>query len=148
MPTEKRNNQSISWCMTIRRHDDPLLYPVATFTEYWSRVNSVQCSMKHQKDPIIEYSPLIRNCKDLSAPASGNTISNHAVVIGGVLDLPPGIKQVRGRAMGSTVAFQAGAPIGDIVAYANWSSPILFDKYYRLGSWTATNFTTAIMRSK
>jgi hypothetical protein len=147
-PKEKRGGQSISWCLTVRRHDNPLLCPVATIAEYCSRIKEHPCSVPHHKNPNIMYTPLVRSCKDLSVPVTRDSISNHAAVVEVKLDLPPGVKRIRGRAMGSTAAFQAGAPVGDIVAYANWSSSILFDKYYRLGSRTATNFTTTILRPK
>ncbi|GJJ77493.1 hypothetical protein EMPS_09852 [Entomortierella parvispora] len=56
-----------------------------------------------------------------------------------------------GRATGSTAAFQRGAPSSDIATYANWSSSVLFDKFYRTGrtgTVTKTNVSTTILRSR
>ncbi|KAI9234495.1 MAG: hypothetical protein BYD32DRAFT_361575, partial [Podila humilis] len=58
---------------------------------------------------------------------------------------PEGMVAPHGQATGSTATFQAGGPVSDLTAYANWSSSILFDKFYWLSSNTGTNFTMAIL---
>ncbi|KAF8917524.1 hypothetical protein BGZ58_005081, partial [Dissophora ornata] len=97
-PKEKRGDQPIVWCLTIRRHEEPSLCPVATLIEYYSRIKDTPCSIPHPKEPRETYTPLVRHCKDLSLAASKDTISNHAAAIGDKLVLPPGMKKPRGRA--------------------------------------------------
>ncbi|KAI9231328.1 MAG: hypothetical protein BYD32DRAFT_431105 [Podila humilis] len=147
-PKETREGRPISWCLTIRKHDDPRLCPVATISEYWSRVQSSPCLVPHHKNSAIKSTPLIRSVKDYTVPVTSQTISNHAKVIMRKLPLSAQMVIPSGRATGSTAAFQQGAPSSDIAAYANWSSTILFDKFYRMGSVTKTNFSTTILRSR
>ncbi|KAF8958534.1 hypothetical protein BGZ46_001946 [Entomortierella lignicola] len=146
-PKETRAGQPISWSLTIQRHENPLLCPVATFAAYLTRIKDSACVVKHPKNPNTQYTPLIRDCRDFTVPVGSDTISNHAQVIANLVPRQPGTSRTRGRATGATAAFQGGAPVADIVAHANWSSSILFDKYYRLGSRTKTNLTTTILRS-
>ncbi|KAG0310922.1 hypothetical protein BG000_006864 [Podila horticola] len=120
--------------------------PVATFTEYYTRIVDITCSVPHPKAKSVLYVPLIRNCKDLAQPVGKDTISRHARLLNDLLQLPKDMKAPRGHATGSSAAHQAGVPSSDITAYANWSSSVLFDKFYRLGSNTSTNFTTTVLR--
>ncbi|KAF8924153.1 hypothetical protein BGZ52_008617, partial [Haplosporangium bisporale] len=147
-PKETREGRPISWCLTIRKHDDPSLCPVATISEYWSRVKASPCLVPHHKNPDITSTPLIRSLKDYGTPVTSQTISNHAKIIMRMLPLAALMTMPSGRATSSTSAFQQGAPSSDIAAYANWSSTILFDKYYRMGSVMKTNFSTTILRSR
>ncbi|KAF9158583.1 hypothetical protein BGX20_003329 [Mortierella sp. AD010] len=146
-PKEKRAGQPISWAQTIQRHENRLLCPVATFAAYLSRIKDSKCVVDHPKYCKTKYTPLVRDCRDFTKPVGSDAISNHAQVIADLVPRQPGTSRTRGRATGATAAFQGGAPVGDIVAHANWSSSILFDKYYRLGSRTKTNLTTTILRS-
>ncbi|KAF9199219.1 hypothetical protein BGZ59_004125 [Podila verticillata] len=111
-PMETREGHPISWCLTIRKHDDSSLCPVATIFSVTSQ-----------------------------------TISNHAKIIMRMLPLAVPMTIPSGRATSSTLAFQQGALSLDIVTYANWSSMILFDKYYRMDSVMKTNFSITILRS-
>ncbi|KAG0346933.1 hypothetical protein BG005_000451, partial [Podila minutissima] len=146
-PKETRDGQPISWSLTIKAHTNPHLCPVATFTEYYSRIKDFPCSIPHPKACKEEYMPLIRSTKigSLTSAVGKDTISRHAQSLNHLLPLPEGMTAPRGHATGSSTTFQAGAPISDITAYANWSLSILFDKFYCLGSNTGTNFTTAIL---
>ncbi|KAF9369937.1 hypothetical protein CPC16_004081 [Podila verticillata] len=128
-PMETREGHPISWCLTIRKHDDSSLCPMATI---FSDITSM---------------PLIRSLKDYGTPVTSQTISNHAKIIMRMLPLAVPMTIPSGRATSSTLAFQQGAPSLDIVTYANWSSMILFDKYYRMDSVMKTNFSITILRS-
>jgi len=146
-PKETRDGQPISWSLTIKAHTNPRLCPVATFTEYYSWIKDFPCSIPHPKARKEEYTPLIHSTKigSLTSAVGKDTISHHARSLNHLLPLPEGMTAPRGHATGSSAAFQAGAPVSNITAYANWSSSILFDKFYCLGSNTGTNFTTAIL---
>ncbi|KAF9080230.1 hypothetical protein BGX27_005577, partial [Mortierella sp. AM989] len=84
-PKEKRGHQPINRCLTVQAHTDPSLCPVATITEYYSRIKAFPCSVPHPKAPNESYTPLIRNCKDLTLPVSKDTISNHASTISSLM---------------------------------------------------------------
>ncbi|KAF9995045.1 hypothetical protein BGZ80_007621, partial [Entomortierella chlamydospora] len=144
---EKHAGQPISWALTIQRHDNPLLCPVSTFAAYFARVRNSKCVADHPKYPKTQYTPLIRDCRDFTKPIGTDAVSNHAQVIANLVPREPGTSRTRGRVTGATAAFQGGAPVADIVAHANWPSSILFDKCYRLGNRTKTNFSTIILRS-
>jgi len=144
-PKETRGGQPIVWALTMLRHTDPRLCPVATIREYLSRIQDHYCYVQHPKASTEFYTPLVRNCKDPTKPLSKDRISNNARVIARLMPLPPGTSLPRGRAVGTTAAFQSGAPSDAITAYANWSSSVLFDKYYRLGTRSGINFSTAIL---
>ncbi|KAF9275322.1 hypothetical protein BGZ74_004056 [Mortierella antarctica] len=133
----------------LTAHTNPRLCLVATFTEYYSQIKDFPCSIPHPKACKEEYTPLIRSTKigSLTSAVGKDTISCHAQSLNHLLPLPEGMTAPHGHTTGSSAAFQAGTPISDITAYANWSSSILFDKFYHLGSNTGTNFTTAILRA-
>lgn len=61
------------------------------------------------------------------------------------LSLPTNTKIPKARAIGSTAAIKQGASVDDVVVHGNWSSSILFDKFYRLNAATATNFTSMVL---
>ena len=119
--------------------------PVATFTEYYTHIINITCSVPHPKAKSVCYVPLICNCKDLTQLVGSDMISQHARVLNDLLKLPKDMKAPHGCATGSSAAHQAGIPSSDIMAYANWSSSVLFDKFYHLGSNTSTNFTTTVL---
>ncbi|KAF9316338.1 hypothetical protein BG003_002064 [Podila horticola] len=144
-PKETRGGQPIVWALTLLRHTDPRLCPIATIREYLTRTRDHPCYVRHPKATTEFYTPLLRNSKDLAKPLSKDRIRNNAKAIAQLMPLPPGTSPPRGRAVGTTAAFQAGAPSDAITAYANWSSSVLFDKYYRLGTRSGINFTDMIL---
>ncbi|KAF9370319.1 hypothetical protein CPB97_002820 [Podila verticillata] len=120
---------------------------MVTILEYWSRVQSSPCLVPHHKNSAIKSTPLIHSIKYYTVPVTLQMISNHAKVIMHKLPLSMQMVIPSRHATGSTAAFQQGAPSLDIAAYANWSSTILFDKFYQMGSVMKTNFSMTILRS-
>ncbi|KAI8603794.1 hypothetical protein EDD21DRAFT_280901, partial [Dissophora ornata] len=55
---------------------------------------------------------------------------------------PKDAKVPKVRATGSTAAIKKGTRVDVVVVDGNWSSSVLFDKFYRLNAAAATNFTS------
>ncbi|OAQ22192.1 hypothetical protein K457DRAFT_85158, partial [Linnemannia elongata AG-77] len=51
----------------------------------------------------------------------------------------------KARAIGPTEAIKKGARVDDVVVHGNWSSSIIFDRFYRLTSASAVNFTSLVL---
>ncbi|ORY90043.1 hypothetical protein BCR43DRAFT_414704, partial [Syncephalastrum racemosum] len=58
---------------------------------------------------------------------------------------PPSLSVPKARALGVTLAAQAGTPTADIVARGAWSSQEMFDHFYRISSATHTDFTRSTL---
>ncbi|KAF9369444.1 hypothetical protein CPB97_003591, partial [Podila verticillata] len=101
--------------------------------------------VEHPKDPSIKYCPLMRNLRDPSKHIGAQHISKHITAISQHLCLPKGTKIPKARAIGSTAAIKQGASVDDVVVHGNWSSSIIFDKFYHLNAATATNFTSMVL---
>ncbi|KAI8345463.1 hypothetical protein B0O80DRAFT_394321 [Mortierella sp. GBAus27b] len=145
IPKETRAGKRICRYTTIKSHSDALLCPVQALTEYLRRIHDHDVSVPHPKDPKVQYRPLIRDVRDPSRHVGSDTISNHIATISSKLSLPKGEKLPRVRALGSTAAIQQGANVDDVVVHGNWSSSVLFDKFYRLHAATRTNFTSLVL---
>lgn len=145
LPKETRGGNRICKYITIKSHDDPLLCPVKTLTEYLRRIQGHEIEVEHPKDPSIKYRPLIRDLRDPSKHIGAERISKHITSISQRLSLPTNAKIPKARAIGSTAAIKQGASVDDVVVHGNWSSSILFDKFYRLNAATATNFTSMVL---
>ncbi|KAF9176086.1 hypothetical protein BGZ50_001883, partial [Haplosporangium sp. Z 11] len=102
-------------------------------------------NVPHPKDVSIQYRPLLRDVRDHSKPIGADRISNHIASISQKLSLPKDAKIPKARAIGSTAAIKQGARVDDVVVHGNWSSSVLFDKFYRLNAATATNFTSMVL---
>lgn len=137
-------------CRDSRRffRTDPRLCLVSTIREYLSRTRDHHCYVKHPKASNEFYTPLLQNSKDLTQSLHKDRISNNAKAITRLMPLPPDVPLPRGQAVGTTAAFQAGAPSDAITVYANWPSSVLFDKYHRLGTRSGVNFTDMILPAK
>ena len=145
IPKETRGGMRVCRYTTVKGHEDPLLCPVKALSEYLRRIEGHDDTFPHPKDPTVQYRPLIRDVRDMSRPVVTDTISNHIASISGKLALPDGEKLPRARALGSTAAIQQGASVDDVVVHGNWSSSVLFDKFYRLHAATKTNFTSMVL---
>jgi hypothetical protein len=141
-PKETRNGQPIHKCITIKCHDDPLLCPVQTMTEYLHRIHDHKIMVPHPKNKTELYRPLIRDVRFPKKPVGNDTISNHIASITELLSLP---ENAKARAIGPTEAIKKGARVDDVVVHGNWSSSIIFDRFYRLTSASAVNFTSLVL---
>ncbi|KAF9578407.1 hypothetical protein BGW38_005797 [Lunasporangiospora selenospora] len=138
MPKELRNGHTICKYVTIKSHDDDRLYPVKTLAEYLDRVKTFHIMVEHPKDESVKYRPLLRNTGHFNKSIGSQRNSNHLKAITNKLDLPPGIKPPKPRAIGSTAAIQKGATIDDVRVQGYWFASVIFDKHRG----TSTNFTT------
>ncbi|KAF9340385.1 hypothetical protein BGX26_009012 [Mortierella sp. AD094] len=145
-PKEKRNGQRIIKYITIGGHPDTSLCPVRAYTAYLARLTEVAIRVPHPKDPVREYTPLIRFTKDHSKPATATTIAGHMNRVSALM-VPKGSKAPKLRALGSTLAAISGVPIADIMVQGNWSSPKVFEKHYRLSSATSNNISLSTLGS-
>ncbi|KAF8926899.1 hypothetical protein BGZ52_005072 [Haplosporangium bisporale] len=111
-------------------HDDLFLCPVKTLSEYLRRIQEYEITVAHPKDSSIQYRPLIRDTRDFNKPIGAEHISKHISNISRLISLPTDAKMPKARAIGSTAAIKQGATVDDVVVHGNWSSSILFDKFY------------------
>ncbi|ORE05849.1 hypothetical protein BCV72DRAFT_208465 [Rhizopus microsporus var. microsporus] len=51
----------------------------------------------------------------------------------------------KARALGATLAAQAGIAVDDTVVHGNWSSKATFEQFYRISSMTNNNLTLATL---
>ncbi|KAI9239002.1 MAG: hypothetical protein BYD32DRAFT_460171 [Podila humilis] len=130
---------------SIKNHEDPLLCPICTITEYLRRIESHKIMVLHHKDELVLYQPLIRNVRSPKTPVGSQTISNHMAAITDLLGLPPNTIRPKAHAIGPTEAIKKGAPVDDVVVHGNWSSDVIVNNYYRLTRATATNFTSLVL---
>ncbi|KAG1148315.1 hypothetical protein G6F46_007020 [Rhizopus delemar] len=54
----------------------------------------------------------------------------------------------KARALGATLAAQAGVAVDDIVVHGNWSSKALLEHFYRISITTHNNFTVTTLDSQ
>lgn len=145
IPKETRGGNRICRYTTISSHDDLLLCPIKALSEYLQRIQGHEITVAHPKDASIQYSPLIRDTRDISKPIGTERISKHISNISRLIALPADAKMPKARAIGSTAAIKKGATVDDVVTHGHWSSSILFDQFYRLNAATATNFTSMVL---
>ncbi|KAG0355639.1 hypothetical protein BGZ54_001062 [Gamsiella multidivaricata] len=127
IPKETRGGNRICRYTTVKSHDDTLLCPVKTLTEYLRRIQGHDIDVPHPKDASIRYRPLLRDVRDPSRHVGAERISNHIAFISRKLNLPKDAKLPKARAIGSTAAIKQGARVDDVVVHGNWSSSVLFD---------------------
>ncbi|KAI8594915.1 hypothetical protein EDD21DRAFT_392570 [Dissophora ornata] len=146
-PKETRGFQRIINIVVLAPHPDPLLCPVAAFTEYRARTSARDTQHDHPKDPSVKYTPLVRYAlaRSLHQPVGAERISNHIKTIMRFLPIPADARPLKARAVGATLALMKGVGVEDIMIQGNWSTPAIVDAFYRLSRMTATNFTTTVL---
>ena len=92
-PKEKRLGQRITKEITIQRHDDSLICPVATVRAYLARHAHQPCRFPHPALPHVTLNYLIRDVRDCHKPIYAQCISNH---IASMMNLLPTV-QHKGR---------------------------------------------------
>ncbi|KAI7816400.1 hypothetical protein BC939DRAFT_533591 [Gamsiella multidivaricata] len=90
----------------VKSHDDILLCPVNTLTEYLRRIQGHDFDVHHPKYASIRYRPLLRDVRDPSRHVGAERISNHIAFISRKLNLPKDAKLPKARAIGSTAAIK------------------------------------------
>lgn len=149
-PKEKRKGCRITKPITIHPHEDPLLCPVQVFEAYCARVASSPCLIEHPVFPHIRINAMFRSLQDSTASISVERIFKHIQSLMMYVGRIEGAPLPKARALGSTLAAQAGVAMDDIVVHGNnWSSKELFERFYRILSVsTSNNFTTATLNSQ
>ncbi|KAF9079792.1 hypothetical protein BGX23_003218, partial [Mortierella sp. AD031] len=137
LPKEKREGRRICKYVTIKCHADLLICPVQIITEYLHRIRDYEILIEHDKDPSIRYRPLIRDVRDHKHAIGSERIGNHIKEVTKLLPLPKNEPLLKARAIGPTEAIKNGAQVEDVVVHGNWSSSVMFDRFYRLNAATA-----------
>ncbi|ORE06799.1 hypothetical protein BCV72DRAFT_206708, partial [Rhizopus microsporus var. microsporus] len=144
-PKETHQESRITKTITIHSHSDPLLCPVTAYLVYVSRIASVTCYAAHSAFPSISIHCLFRSLADHSQPIWPERISKHIRQIMTHVGKPDDAPVPKARALGATLAAQAGIAVDDIVVHSNWSSKTIFEQFYRISSMTNNNLTLATL---
>ncbi|KAG1049039.1 hypothetical protein G6F43_008611 [Rhizopus delemar] len=140
-PKKKRRGTRISKTINIHPHNNPLLCPVSAFVCYRERLASVPCKVNHPVFPHVQITALFRSLKDTTVAIGAERISKHINTVMQYVGRPSGAPLPKARALGATLAAQAGVAVDDIVVHGNWSSKALFEQFYRISVLTNSNFT-------
>ncbi|KAG0075289.1 hypothetical protein BGZ93_004235, partial [Podila epicladia] len=144
-PKETHDRQPIIKYAIIKSHEDPLLCPVRTITEYLRCLEGHEIMAPHHKDESVLHQPLIHDVHFPKTPINSQTISNHITMITDLLDLPLNKTRPKTHVIGPTEAIKKGALVDDVVVHGNWSSDVIVNNYYHLMRATATNFTSLVL---
>ncbi|KAG1128871.1 hypothetical protein G6F37_013651 [Rhizopus arrhizus] len=147
-PKEKRRGSRISKTITIHPHSNSLLCPVAAFMCYRERFASTACMVSHPVFPNIKFNALFRSLKDSNVAIGAERLSKHINSVMQYVSRPAGAPLPKARALGATLAAQAGVAVDDIVVHGNWSSKALFEHFYRISVLTNSNFTVTTLDSQ
>ncbi|KAF9991660.1 hypothetical protein BGZ80_008981, partial [Entomortierella chlamydospora] len=142
-PKERRSKQRIIKTTKVWHHSVPELCPVKTYNVYRIRTSSFDKKMAHPKDRNTRFTPLMRNCQDLSLPISTDRISNHMQSVSQFIPSWDDSQKLKARAIGATMALRNGVSVDDVMVQGNWSSTDIVNEFYRLSRSTALNFTTS-----
>ncbi|ORE04365.1 hypothetical protein BCV72DRAFT_313135, partial [Rhizopus microsporus var. microsporus] len=144
-PKETRQGSRITKTITIHSHPDLLLCPVTAYSVYVSRIASVTYYIAHPAFPLINIHCLFRSLADHSQPIGPERISKHIRRIMTQVGKPDDAPVPKARALGATLAAQAGIAVDDIVVHGNWSSKAIFEQFYRISAMTNNNLTLATL---
>lgn len=147
-PKEKRRGSRISKTITIHPHSNSLLCPVAAFVCYREHFASTACMASHPVFPNIKFNALFRSLKDSNVAIGAERLSKHINSVMQYVGRPAGAPLPKARALGATLAAQAGVAVDDIVVHGNWSSKALFEHFYRISVLTNSNFTVTTLDSQ
>ncbi|ORY89204.1 hypothetical protein BCR43DRAFT_448488, partial [Syncephalastrum racemosum] len=141
-PKEKRHGLRYVRSVSYHIHPDPILCPVQAYRAYR---RATGFNISRSPHPIITgrlITPLFRMLHQHDRPVQVDTIRGYICdVMRHVGRDPPSLPVPKARALGATLAAQAGTPIADIVSRGAWSSQDMFDHFYRISSATHTDFT-------
>jgi len=147
-PKEKRNGSAYTRTVTFHPHTDKILCPVAAFYAYLRQFErrDLAVASPHPARPAHNIVPMFRMLAHPKRPVMASTISSYIrdIMIRVRRD-PPTLKVPKARALGATLAAQAGVNVDDIVARGAWSSRETFEYFYRLSSRQHTNFTMSTL---
>ncbi|OMJ25493.1 hypothetical protein AYI69_g4273 [Smittium culicis] len=87
----------------------------------------------------------MRFIKDSKKPLSVYSITRYIHSISGLIRRDPNTPIPKGRAIGATLAANAGVTSDDIVSHAFWSNYTIFDTFYRLARNSSNDLTESIL---
>ncbi|PWA01876.1 hypothetical protein BB558_001992 [Smittium angustum] len=144
-PKEKRGGRPVEKPCQINSHIDPILCPVIAYKIYKERIAREPCPSPHEYNNGWIINRLFRFINDYARPLSVDSISRYIHQISNLISRDPGTPRPKGRAIGATLAANAGVSSDDIVSHAFWSNYTIFDTYYRLTRNNSNNLTESIL---
>jgi len=147
-PKETHGGKHVDKTVTLQPHlTEMVLCPVATYNAYiYCFVHNMTLAVPHPTLPSLTTNPLFHHLGDPHQHIHSEAINHCIQVIMRLIPLLPGIKSVKGRAMGSTLASQNGIGADDITLHGHWASAKVFLDHYCLSSTSKHNFTMTICR--
>ncbi|KAG2217668.1 hypothetical protein INT45_006177 [Circinella minor] len=147
-PKEKRSGMHITKTGIIHPHSDPLVCPVNTYKAYCSRVALAPVSVPHPVFPQVSLVPLLRYVHRHDQGISSQRISKYIIQVMKFVGRPPGAPIPKARALGATLAAQAGVSVENLVVQGNLSSRKMFEQFYRISVQAQENFTASTLDSQ
>ncbi|OMJ25904.1 hypothetical protein AYI70_g579 [Smittium culicis] len=144
-PKEKRGGRPIEKPCQINPHTDKILCPVNAYMVYKEKIAVNLCPTPHANNSNWVVNRLIRYVNDTSKPLSVDSITRYIHTISDLIRRDPEAPIPKGRAIGATLAANAGVSSDDIVSHAFWSNYTIFDTYYRLSRNSSNNLTESIL---
>ncbi|PVU91001.1 hypothetical protein BB561_004602 [Smittium simulii] len=144
-PKKNRKGKPIERNCTISAHRDKILCSVLTYNIYKLNIARDLCPTLHQNFDAISVNRLLRYIKDYNKPLSVNSITRYIHKLSKLIDRPHNTPIPKAKAIGATLAAEAGIPSDQIISHAFWSSYSMFDSYYCLLRQNNDNITESIL---
>ncbi|OMJ07797.1 hypothetical protein AYI69_g11320 [Smittium culicis] len=144
-PKEKRSGRPIEKPCQINPHTDIILCPVNAYMVYKEKIAVNLCPTPHANNSNWVVNRLIRYVKYTSKPLLVDSITQYIHTISDLIRRDPEAPIPKGRAIGTTLAANAGVSSDDIVLHAFWSNYTIFDTYYRHSRNSSNNLTESIL---
>ncbi|PVU87336.1 hypothetical protein BB561_006376 [Smittium simulii] len=144
-PKEKRGEQPVERPCQIAEHSNQIMCPVMAYREYKFRVAITPCITPHINNSSCMVNRLLRQVNRHEKPLSVDSINRYIHSLSGLITRPKDTPIPKARAIGATLAAQAGASADDIVNHAFWSNYSIFDSHYRLSRDLKDNLTESII---
>ncbi|KAG1041281.1 hypothetical protein G6F43_012116 [Rhizopus delemar] len=133
-PKETRRSERITKAITIHPHQNPAICPVLAYTSYIQAVQDYHTKVPHPTFPDIKLNPLLRYIKQPLLPLGAERISKYINQVMEHVGRPPNAPIPKARALGATLAAQAGVAVDNLVLHGNWSSKEMFEHFYRIST--------------
>ncbi|PVU86423.1 hypothetical protein BB561_006708, partial [Smittium simulii] len=127
VPKEKKKGKPIERNCTISAHRDKILCPVLTYNTYKLNIARDLCPRLHQNFDAISVNRILRYIKDYNKPLSVDSITGYIHKLSKLIDRPHNTPIPKARAIGVTLAAEAGIPSDQIISHAFWFSYNMFD---------------------
>ncbi|PVU94519.1 hypothetical protein BB561_002501 [Smittium simulii] len=125
---EKKKGKPIERNCTISARRDKILCPVLTYNIYKLNIARDLCPTLHQNFDAISVNILLRYIKDYNKPLSVDSITRYIHKLSKLIDRPHNTPIPKTRAIGATLAAEAGIPSDQIISHAFWSSSVQLER--------------------